>query len=55
MTPRRHSSTSGELVRTLIPSATSCAQQIWGRGIQKFRDEFDAYIAGARRPLLAAV
>ena len=34
MTPRRHSSTNGELVRTPIPSATSCAQQIWGRGIQ---------------------
>ncbi len=34
MTPRRHSSTRGELVRTPRPSETSVAQEICGRGIQ---------------------
>ena len=34
MTPLRHSWTSGESVRTPMPSLTSCAQEICGRGIQ---------------------
>ena len=34
ITPRWHSFTSGELVHTPIPSATSWAQEICGRGIQ---------------------
>ena len=34
MTPLRHSWAKGESVRTPIPSVTSCAQEICGRGIQ---------------------
>ena len=40
--------------KTICVLSDSCAAPVVS-GIQKFRDEFDAYIAGARRPVLAAV
>ena len=40
--------------KTICVLSDSCAAPVVS-GIQKFRDEFDSYIAGARRPVLAAV
>ena len=40
--------------KTICVLSDSCAAPVVS-GIQKFRDEFESYIAGARRPVLAAV
>jgi NADH-quinone oxidoreductase subunit F len=40
--------------KTICVLSDSCAAPVVS-GIQKFRDEFEAYIAGARSPVLAAV
>jgi len=40
--------------KTICVLSDSCAAPVVS-GIQKFRDEFEAYIAGARQPALAAV
>jgi NADH-quinone oxidoreductase subunit F len=40
--------------KTICVLSDSCAAPVVS-GIRKFRDEFEAYIAGAREPALAAV
>jgi NADH-quinone oxidoreductase subunit F len=40
--------------KTICVLSDSCAAPVVS-GIQKFRSEFEAYIAGAREPAMAAV
>jgi hypothetical protein len=48
MTPFRHSSTSGDSVRTAIPSVISVAQEIAGRGLQAISGRPSAPNTGLR-------